>query len=353
MGNLDRFKGAAFDEAHYLKNPQSQRTQAAAKVNASIASDQVMMFLTGTPVLNRPAEIIEPLIMLGVLAETADGSGRMTRKQFKSRYCWDGEGYGGSRYEAELGKFLRSTCMVRRTKDQVLSELPPKQRVDNWIDLDEVTRKGYEQAAREGLEEAQGSAAAAIVYINTLRQLTGAIKTRLAVDWAKDFLSTTDKKLVIFAHHIPVQQGIIRGLTEAGYQVGTILGGANTDQVEAHKDAFMTGDVRVMVCSTKAAGVGHTLTAASDVLMVEQSWTPADHWQAEDRLHRIGQDKHVTCHYLLLADTIDGWSYALIEGKANTVNAIMNSDTGEVEMDSIMGAFLAAMAERYAPTLAA
>jgi SWI/SNF-related matrix-associated actin-dependent regulator 1 of chromatin subfamily A len=353
MGNLDRFKGAVFDEAHYLKNPKSQRTQAAAKINASIAQTQVMMFLTGTPVLNRPIEIIEPLVMLGILADEADGTGRMTRQQFKSRYCWDGEGYGGSRYEAELGKFLRSTCMVRRTKDQVLSELPAKQRVDNWIDLDEVTRKRYEQAAREGLAAAQGSNAAAIVYVNTLRQLAGHIKADLAVDWAKDFLATTDKKLVIFAHHIPVQQGIIRRLTEAGYQVGTILGGASTDQVEADKDRFMTGDVRVMVCSTKAAGVGHTLTAASDVLMVEQSWTPADHWQAEDRLHRIGQDKSVTCHYLMLADSIDTWSYALIEGKANTINAIMNSDTGEVEMDSIMTRFLAAMADRYAPALAA
>jgi SWI/SNF-related matrix-associated actin-dependent regulator 1 of chromatin subfamily A len=85
-------------------------------------------------------------------------------------------------------------------------------------------------------------------------------------------------------------------------------------------------DARVIVLNMKAGGVGLTLTAASDVLFIEQGWTPAEHDQAEDRCHRIGQDEHVSAWYLLAEGTIDDDIYSLIEDKRVVVDAVTDGE---------------------------
>lgn len=347
MADLSRFKGAIFDEAHYLKEDTSQRTRAARKVAGGLGDEGLLMFLTGTPVLNRPAELIQPLLMLGVLSE--EPGSRMTPKWFKNRYCWDkaSRSYTGATNETELSRFLRSTCMVRRTKDQVLTELPAKVRVDQWVSLDAEARKEFDARARQGLAQAKQTRAEAIVYLGTLRRTVGLAKTVFAVNWAHDFLTTTGKQLVVFAHHQEVQQALILGLRERGHNVTHILGSQR--DVEEHKARFQAGTSRVIVCSIKAAGVGHTLTAASDVLMVEQSWTPADHWQAEDRCHRIGQTDSVTAWYLLAEDTvIDDYMFNLVAGKADTVDAITDNAEATADQRSTVTELLDRLSERYA-----
>jgi SWI/SNF-related matrix-associated actin-dependent regulator 1 of chromatin subfamily A len=345
MADLTRFRGAIFDEAHRVKNPKAQRTQSAIAIMNNLPEDGLGMFLTGTPVLNRPIELVEPLKMLGVISD-APGS-RLTTRDFKNRYCWDDKtrSYNGSRREEELAKLLRATVMIRRTKDQVLTDLPPKQRADQWGKLDPDTRKRYDRMAQEGLERAQGSNAEAIVYLNALRTSIAAIKADLAVEWALEFLGNCDKQLVIFAHHIPVQHAIIGGLRKAGYQVTHILG--SQKDVEEHKERFQAGTSRVIVCSLMAAGVGHTLTAASDVLMVEQDWTPGNHWQAEDRCHRIGQTDAVTAWYLLAEDTIDQYLFDIVDGKTAVVRGITDGEAGRVDERSTVAYLLAKLAERY------
>jgi len=85
---------------------------------------------------------------------------------------------------------------------------------------------------------------------------------------------------------------------------------------------FQTDDAcRLIICSLDAAGVGLTMTAASNVAFVELGWTPAAHDQAEDRVHRIGQDDAVTAWYLLAADTIDEQIAAVIDRKRELVRA--------------------------------
>lgn len=335
MRTLADFKGMALDEAHNIKNPNALRTKAAGKIAASLPDGALRLFLTGTPILNRPEELIEPLRMLGTLSDLP-GS-RMTTRWFRNRYCRD------QAREAELADLVR-TVALRRTKDQVLTDLPAKTRADQWIEMDADTRELYLKLAREGLERAQQTNAEAIVYINELRKAVGKIKTRIALDWAKNFLAGSSKQLVIFAYYQDTQHGIIDGLRAAGYDVTHILGGQSTDVTEAQKARFQAGTSRVIVCSLLAAGQGHTLTAASDVLMVEQEWRPGIHWQAEDRCHRIGQADAVTAWYLLCTDTVDVGLFNLIDGKARMVKAVMDGDTdGEQEISTV--AYLLGMVE--------
>jgi SNF2 family DNA or RNA helicase len=347
MADLSRFKGAIFDESQALKEPTSKRTRAAHKVVGGLSPEGLVMMLTGTPVLNRPAELIQPLLMLGVLSD--EPGSRMTSKWFKNRYCWDSasRSYSGATNESELSKFLRATVMVRRTKEQVLTELPAKVRVPQWVQLSAEAKRLFDTLASDIVRQYRATGKWYIQDITALRKAAGEAKALDALTWAVDFLANTDKQLVVFAHHQATQDYLITGLRKAGHTVTHILG--SQKDVEAHKAAFQAGDSRVIVCSIKAAGVGHTLTAASDVLMVEQCWTPADHWQAEDRCHRIGQTSSVTAWYLLAEDTvIDDYMFELVAGKAETVNKVTDDESAKADERSTVTQMLDRLSERYA-----
>ena len=103
-------------------------------------------------------------------------------------------------------------------------------------------------------------------------------------------------------------------------------------------DAFQEDiNRKLIVCSLQAAGVGLTLTAASNVAFVQCGWTPALHDQAEDRAHRIGQDNAVTCYYLLCPDSIDTDVWSLIESKREVVDkASGGAGFGKKDMASVM-----------------
>lgn len=346
MADLSMFKGAIFDEAHFLKEGASKRTQAAHKVVAAVPEQGLAMFLTGTPVLNRPRELVELLLMMGVLSN--EPGSRKTSRWFLNRYCYDkaSGGYGGATNEGELAKFLRSVGMVRRTKDQVLTELPAKVRVPQWVQLSPVAKRRFDALAADIVRKYRQTGKWYIQDITALRKAAAEAKAIDGLAWAREFLSTTDKQLVIFAHHQVAQNMLIDGLTKDGYLVTHVLG--SQKDVEEHKARFMAGTSRVIVCSIRAAGVGHTLTAAQDVLLVEQSWTPADHWQAEDRLHRIGQTGSVTAWYLLAEDiVIDDYMFDLVAGKASVVHKITDDADAMADERSIVAGLMDKLAERY------
>ena len=115
----------------------------------------------------------------------------------------------------------------------------------------------------------------------------------------------------------------------------TVTGRDSAANKQAAVDAFQNSpDVRLIICSIKAAGVGLTLTAASDVAFVELAWTYADCCQCEDRAHRIGQKDNVTCYYLLGRGTIDHAIYSLIHRKKSIASQIMNTDD-EIPTDEL------------------
>jgi superfamily II DNA or RNA helicase len=317
------------DESHYCKNPVAQRTKAVLELTGALPTDALLLALTGTPLVNRPKELVPQLRILGRLHEF--GSGAELERRF-----------GANAERERLHWHLRRSCYVRRLKREVLPQLPDKRRAVVPFDLD--NEREYRHAERDLIAWVQekysstddvstrvGSAlrAEALVKVNALRQLVGTGKLHAAHTWIHDFLASGEK-LVVFAAHRAVQRDLMERFPNAAH----ILGSDSLPERDAQVQRFQSDpEVQLCICSLKVASHGFTLTAASDVAFLELGWTPAEHDQAEDRAHRIGQRDAVTAWYLLAADTIDERMAALIDAKREVVGAVTD---GTVPVDASM-----------------
>ena len=321
-------KAVVFDESHYAKNHASQRTKAALALAGRVREEGLRLCLTGTPVLNRADEILSQIELIGRWKDFG------SKAEFLREYQ-----YAGARKLEMLNARMRRVCYVRRLKSEVLADLPSKSRFSDYVeDLDsDIVEEYYEAAAdilnylREfaGKEKVtMAERAATLVKLNVLRQIAGRAKIAPAIEWAKEFVEGTERSLVVFAAHREVQNAIYDGLVEAGISVARIHGDDSDTKVEDEKARFQNGEARVIVCSLKKGGTGHTLTAASDVLIVEQDWTPANLNQAEDRVHRIGQDEAVTATHLVADLPIDRKLRAVVEAKQAICDAVAQGAVG-------------------------
>ncbi len=342
-------KSMTFDECHYLKSRTAQRTKAARSLGAMPSLASVLM-LSGTPVVNSPAELITQLEILGRLRELGGWKG------FTSRYLiadyWGGFKRGGKNLE-ELNAAMRSKGIyIRRLKKDVLTELPEKQRVRVPIQLAspaayqktlKATAKRIAEAraeklrAKRELREPEGWAlAAAVTAITELRKAAALGKLEAACRWLVDMAVQT--KVVVFAHH----REIVLRLAEE-LKAPVVMGDMKPEDRQASVDRFQSDpECRAIVLNLRAGGVGLTLTAASNVVFVESGFTPADNDQAEDRCHRMGQRDSVTAWYLEAAGTIDEWLADLIAEKRKTVDA--TTEGSETAVTSMVEQ-LAAMVE--------
>jgi SNF2 family DNA or RNA helicase len=329
-------QGVLLDESHFIKSDKASRTKAAISLCRAVPQEGVVLLLSGTPILNRPAELVTQLDAIGK-------AGVFGRKvDFLREYCLvtDDSGrssYTGAKNMSDLNRILRQNCYVRRVKQDVFTELPDKVRVQSFTTLDDMTLRHYRRAEANTiawLRENKGDLAASnamraevLVRLNVLRNLAGEAKIEQAVTWARDFIESTGRSLVIFAWHISVQHALRDRLADLG--VVTILG--SQKDVEDHKARFQSGAAKVIVCSMQAGAQGHTLTAAEDVLFVEQGWTPGNHSQCEDRTYGRVNDLHgTTAHYLLADDTIDVTIFNLIAAKRAVVDAVTDGvEAGE------------------------
>ena len=300
----------------------------AAKDLASITPHKIL--LTGTPILNRPSELWNQLQIIDP-AQYTDKRFFQWHKRYanayKSRFGWD---FSGALNLEELAQSLKS-IMIRRTKKQVLAELPDKRRQTILIPID--NRREYDTAESDFLTwiaEQKGADAAdrvshveELAKIEVLRQIAVRGKTKQAIDWIKNFLSTGEK-LVVFATH---RETINALMTAFGEGTVKIDGGVSSEKRQAAVDAFQNDpETRLFVGNIKAAGVGITLTAASDVVFLELDWTPALMEQAEDRLHRISQKNAVNCYYLLAEKTVDASIAAMLERKRVVIDQITEDE---------------------------
>jgi SWI/SNF-related matrix-associated actin-dependent regulator 1 of chromatin subfamily A len=231
-----------------------------------------------------------------------------------------------------LSKQLYDTCMIRREKAKVLPQLPDKTRVDLYVEISNTNE--YDLAAADlaaylreytectDREIRRKMRMEALVKFMTLRSLATKGKVAQAVDFIRTFLDS-GKKLIVFCS----LHEIVDSLKGAFPHAVTVTGRDSAVNKQAAVDAFQNNpDVNLIICSIKAAGVGLTLTASSDVAFIELAWTYADCCQCEDRAHRIGQKDNVTCYYLLGRGTIDHTIYKLIHKKKTIANEIMNSE---------------------------
>ena len=325
-----RPRALVLDESHYVKNPRAKRTQAVRRLADALADDAIRLALTGTPVMNHPEELIAQLRILGRLSEFGSGA------RFARRF----EGIGA---EERIHWHLRRSCFIRRLKADVLPQLPAKRQVVVPVALE--NEREYRLAEHDvvawlreqplDLSELESKVAAALraerlAQLNALKRLAARGKLGPALAWIHDFLESGEP-LVVFAGHREVQELVLERFPDALH----ILGRDSITQREAAVQAFQAPDgPALIVCSTRAAGHGITLTRASNVAFLDLDWTPAVHDQAEDRCHRIGQHDAVTAWYLLAAQTIDETMIELIARKRGIVGAV--TDGREVATEALV-----------------
>lgn len=348
-----------FDESHYCKTPKAQRTKSAVKIAKSAPKEGIVLCLTGTPVTNRPAEYASQLNIIGKLDKFGGEWG------FYRRYCgafkdkWGQWHLDGHSNLDELNERLRSTCYIRRTKEQVLTELPPVLHNPVLVDGTAAGLKEYKKAetdiveylvqrAKEiaqelGLNPNSAAVVAKIkaesnqhlVRLSVLRRLSAKAKMPAIKEWVESRVAD-GKKVVIAAHHRDV-------VDELALAFGNlrIQGGMDLADIEEQKRKFIElpcEEAPVIVLSIQAAKTGHNLQVAQDVLFVELPWTPADVDQTYSRCHRLGQKSSVTATYLLCDGTIDEDIYSLIERKRGVVNQAV--DGGPAAEDDAFGELL-------------
>lgn len=334
------------DECHYAKNRTAQRSKHLYALEA-----RRKLFLTGTPILNRPVEL-QPIA--GALDPDTFGHFWTFAKRYchpmRTNFGWD---LSGASHLGELHELLRGTIMVRRTKAEVLTELPPKRRqvielsADGLSSLvqvearawDEHTRRLAELRRRSGEARAAGKGAgdeelrllregvnAAFGELSKLRHGTALAKVPLVVEHVKNALLASPK-IVVFAHH----RDVVSELAAAFEDAAVTLTGEDTPEArQAAVDRFQTDPTcALFVGSIRAAGLGLTLTASAHVVFAELDWVPANMTQAEDRTHRIGQRESVLVQHLVLQDSLDARMARMLIRKQRVLDEALDGEPGE------------------------
>lgn len=335
-------KVLVLDECHAIKTSTTKRTKGVKHI-AKKAKHIIPM--SGTPAINRPAELYNSIKLV---EPELFGS----FQSYAQRYCdayFNGYGWeykGGSNLE-ELYDIL-SNIMIRRKKEDVIKDLPEKRRT--FVSLDLTNISDYNKAENDFIEwvrENKGkraadraSSAEKLVKVGTLRLL--AVRGALAnsIQWVKNFLADYDGKLVVFAVHKEIISALME---EFGDIAVKIDGSVPTGEVrQTIVEKFQNDkNIRLFVGNIKAAGVGITLTASSNIVFLELPWTPGELEQAEDRCHRMGQKNAVNIWYLLAENTIEMELAKMIDSKRNILSQVLDGQviSEEDTLSSLLGLY--------------
>ena len=349
-----------YDEAHRAKTWDSKRSVAARTLAGGTVGP--VLVSTGTPMFAQPAETVPLLDMTGQLGQVFGG-----RAAFVDRYL------RLNRYRQlvarperlpELRAKLDRGVWVRRTKADVLRDLPPKSRRALVVDVD---RSGFDAAhaevaaaASRWLAEYHASVQTLpseeeildwchgnLAFVSSLRRAAGLCKVSAASEYICEWVQANtvvdpetgaarcERPLVVWTHHREVTEAMAdtvpAALVKAGLgRAAVIAGGTPANERSRIIDAFQAGFIPVLVGSITAAGVGITLTRSSDVLFTETDWTPGIVSQAEDRVHRKGQQNHVTVTTMVAPGTLDEPIQAVLAHKARVLEALMPGDDHDV-----------------------
>ena len=330
-----KIKLVIIDECQYAKNRSTRRYKAVRDVCKKVKK---VVALSGTPFTNRPAELWPILNIL-----KPDEFPRWM--EYAMRYCqpyrspW-GWQFKGAAHLRELHHRLKQTCTIRRLKADVLKELPAKQRVvqytklTNASDYTEATTDFLGWLKKESPTKAKkASRALAIVKMTKLLHLCGIGKLLAVFDWVDNFLQSTDEKLVVFGIH----RDVLGPLYDRYRNIAVKIDGSTTGRKRhAAKDMFQDDPkIRLAICNQKAGGVGLTMTAASTELFIELGFVPADHAQAEARVHRFGQTAKVTIYYMISKDTLEEPLVRLLHAKQGIIDQVMDNKAGNTSLDLI------------------
>lgn len=342
-----RPKAVALDESHYAKNPDALRTQACIALGKGI---EYLFCLSGTPVTNKPIEFVGQLKFLGRLDQEFGGYWNFVKRYCGAKqtaYGWD---FSGASHTHELNQRLRESCYIRRLKSDVLKELPDKTAQTVYFSFD---LKGYKAATKGAVDALYAGAShlEADLHIAAMKKEAAIAKLPAVIEWVQEFLDS-GRKLVVFAWH----REVIRQLREAFKGISVSIAGDTSTRIDTETglndrqravDAFQNDEsIRLFIGNIRAAGVGITLTAASDVAFVEFVHTPAEHEQAEDRCHRIGQKNAVTAYYLVGEGTIDEEIIESLGVKQEVVAEVSDGVHASMKNRTVMKNILARLREK-------
>jgi len=340
------FKGVVVDEAHMIKNVQSQRSRNVLAISDRIrertpGGRPLLLALTGTPLINDIDDFRAIWRFLGWTDAEKPGSELLAKLESNGFTPADPQFYPAARESViDMG-------IVRRRKIDVAADLPSKRVVDLPVELDDDLGRGIREAekqltdrliirfnliksgklGRELSDEAiirmvcaqeleESNASSTGINVFTMVRQIGQAKAGLAADYAAQ-LARSVGKVVFFAKHIDVMDKAEAAFAERGLGTVSIRGDQTATFRQEQIDAFNNDpSVSVAVCSLTAAGVGVNLQASSNVVLAELSWTDAEQTQAIDRVHRIGQEEPVTAWRIVAAQTIDARIAELIDSKA-------------------------------------
>jgi len=297
-----KFKVMIADECQFAGNSSSKRTQAMTALAKDIPG---FIPMSGTPIRTRPGQFFPILHLL-------EPSVFPSEWKFKKRYCnmtfngygWD-EKRGGRNLE-ELHTIV-SSCFIRREKKDIMPDLPDKIRSVIPMETGGAQLQEYEDAERKVRNNLDGLSRFEVQsQIDSLKWSAFKSKQDAVVRWIKDFLeSEPDKKLVVYAYHLAVLKFLDEFFKDISLKIdGTVTG----NRRESVKQEFINNPKkRLLVGQILALGVGvdGLQNVCQDCAFVEFAWTPLDHDQAEDRLHRDNQKGDVNSRFLTAVGTID------------------------------------------------
>jgi SNF2-related domain/Helicase conserved C-terminal domain len=351
------FRGMVVDEAHFIKNKNSQRSQHVLEISERIRSRTtrpLLMALTGTPLINDIDDFRAIWQFLGWIDESEPRAELMDALEATGLTPADPGFYAAAR------KCVIDLGIVRRRKVDVAADIPARRTADLPVELDDKVGRSiraaehdlarrlvsrYETAlanrrsrAVDGIdhdlvrkvatwEQKDANTASGGENVFTMMRRIGQAKAGLAADYAAQ-LARSAGKVVFFAKHIDVMDVAEEAFAKQGIRFSSIRGDQTPRLRQKNIDAFVNDpEVAIAVCSLTAAGVGLNLQVASNIVLAELSWTDAQQTQAIDRSHRIGQTEPVTAWRIIAAQTIDSRIAELIDSKAGlAARALDGSD---------------------------
>ena len=376
------FRGMVVDEAHFIKNRSSQRSQhvlqLAEKVRSRVGRP-LMMALTGTPLINDIEDFKAIWQFLGWIDEKKPLGQLMEALEDTGQTPADPGFYPAAR------RAVVNMGIVRRRKVDVAADIPARRIADLPVELDDEAGRSIREAERElarrlvhryrsALETRTSGAVVDGIDHELVRRVAvwerddttttksgenvfsmmrriGQAKAGLAADYTAQ-LARNVGKVVFFAKHVDVMDIAEETFAKRGIRYSSIRGDQTPKSREKNIDAFLNDpDVAVVVCSLTAAGVGLNLQVASNMVLAELSWTDAEQTQAIDRIHRIGQAEPVTAWRIIASQTIDTRIAELIDSKAGlAARALDGSDeevssSVDVQLEALVALLTDALAE--------
>ncbi|GAA4788513.1 DEAD/DEAH box helicase [Actinomycetospora chlora] len=354
------FRGMVVDEAHFIKNKTSQRSQHVLALSERIRSftaQPLLMALTGTPLINDIEDFLAIWEFLGWIDE------KRPRAELMDALTATGLTPADPGFSTAARRCVVDMGIVRRRKVDVAADIPERRIADLPVELDGPTGRSIRAAERDlarrmvvryrdalaargaeptdGIDrdlvarvatweqkDAAGSSSGDNVF--TMMRRIGQAKATLAADYAAQ-LARSAGKVVFFAKHVDVMDAAEETFAKQGVRYSSIRGDQTPGVRQRNIDAFVEDPgVGVVVCSLTAAGVGINLQVASNVVLAELPWTAAEQTQAIDRSHRIGQTMPVTAWRILAAQTIDTKIAALIDDKAGLAAVALDGSDEEL-----------------------